>query len=95
MSLVFEMIPTEGIAVLSYLIGDDSQGTACVVDPCADVDRYVELARKKKVAITHIFETHIHADMISGSCELRDRLGGETKIFVSEEGGGAYEFQTS
>lgn len=92
MSLVFETIPTEGIAVLSYLIGDDGTGTACLVDPCADVERYVELARKKKVAITHIFETHIHADLISGSCELRERLGGETLVCVSGEGGARYDF---
>src|SRR5688500_5437395 len=92
MSLVFETIPTEGIAVLSYLIGDDGPGTAAVIDPCADVDRYVELARKKKVAITHIFETHIHADLVSGSCELRERLGGGVKIFLSCEGGAKYDF---
>ena len=92
MSLVFETIPTPGIAVLSYLVGDDSEGTACLVDPCADVDRYVELARKKRVAITHIFETHIHADLISGSRELRQRLGAETLICVSCEGGASYDF---
>lgn len=92
MSLVFETIPTPGIAVLSYLVGDDAQGTAAVFDPCADVDRYVTLAREKKVAITHIFETHIHADLVSGSLELQSRLGGEAKVFVSVEGGAEYEF---
>lgn len=92
MSLVFETISTEGIAVLSYLIGDDGQGTAAVIDPCADVDRYIELAREKKVAITHIFETHIHADLVSGSRELQERLGGDAKLMVSVEGGPAYDF---
>lgn len=92
MSLVFETIQTEGIAVLSYLIGDDSSGTAALVDPCADVERYVELARKKKVAITHIFETHIHADLVSGARELQNRLGGDAEIVVSVEGGPTYDF---
>lgn len=92
MSLVFETIQTEGIAALSYLIGDDSQGTAAIIDPCADVDRYIELAREKKLAITHIFETHIHADFISGSRELQARLGGDAKIMVSIEGGPTYDF---
>lgn len=63
MSLVFETIPTPGIAVISYLVGDDEQGTAALFDPCCDVDRYLKLAQEKKVAITHIFETHIHADL--------------------------------
>lgn len=92
MSLVFETIQTEGIAVLSYLIGDDAQGTAAVIDPCADVDRYLELARQKKVAITHVFETHIHADLVSGSRELQERLGGDAKIMVSMEGAPTYDF---
>jgi len=92
MSLVFETIQTEGIAVLSYLIGDDGPGVAAVIDPCADVDRYVELARKKKVAITHVLETHIHADLVSGACELRERLGGDVKVAVSCEGAPKYGF---
>ena len=92
MGLVFETIQTEGIAVLSYLIGDDSSGTAALVDPCADVERYVELARTKELAITHIFETHIHADLVSGARELQHRLGGDAKIMVSVEGGPTYDF---
>ena len=70
MSLVFKTIQTDGIAEISYIIGDDDEGVAAVFDPRADVDVYVDLAREAGVAITHIFETHIHADLISGSCEL-------------------------
>ena len=47
MPLIFERILTEGIAELSYLIGDDSQGVAAVVDPTPDVDKYIDLARAK------------------------------------------------
>jgi len=54
MALIMETVQTEGIAQLSYLIGDDSSGTAAVIDPRADVDIYLELARKRKVSITHI-----------------------------------------
>jgi hypothetical protein len=49
MSLVFKRIQTEGIAELSYLIGDDSAGVAAVVDPTPDVDKYVTLAREHGV----------------------------------------------
>ncbi len=62
MALIFERIHTEGIAALSYLIGDDSEGVAAVFDPRPDVDCYLQLAREKEVSITHIFETHIHVD---------------------------------
>jgi len=92
MSLVFKTIQTEGIAELSYLLGDDDEGTAAIFDPRPDVDVYVEMAREAKVAITHIFETHIHADLVSGSRELCARLE-SAKIFVSHEGGAKYEFE--
>jgi hydroxyacylglutathione hydrolase len=91
MALVFERIQTAGIAELSYLVGDDSAGVAAVIDPRADVDCYLELAREKQVSITHIFETHIHADLVSGARELCARVE-SAKIFVSHEGGARYDF---
>jgi hydroxyacylglutathione hydrolase len=91
MSLVFKTIQTEGIAELSYLLGDDDEGIAAIFDPRPDVDVYIDMAREAKVAITHIFETHIHADLVSGSRELCARLD-SAKIFVSSEGGAKYGF---
>lgn len=92
MSLILETVQTEGIAELSYLIGDDKSGEAAVIDPRPDVEIYVELARKRKVTITHIFETHIHADLVSGSRELADRVQ-TAAIYVSHEGGAKYDFE--
>lgn len=92
MSLVFEAVQTEGLAEISYLIGDDDEGIAAVFDPRADVDIYVDLARTKNVAITHIFETHIHADLVSGARELC-ALVDSAKIYVSHEGGAKYAFE--
>ena len=54
MSLIFEPIETEGLAEISYLVGDDEEGVAAVFDPRADVDVYLDLAREKNVSITHI-----------------------------------------
>jgi hydroxyacylglutathione hydrolase len=80
--------PKPGFTALSYLIGDDAAGVAAIIDPRADVDCYLELAGSKKVSITHIFETHIHADLVSGARELWARVGADAaKIFVSHEGG--------
>jgi len=91
MSLIFERIQTDGIAVLSYLVGDDSEGVAAVFDPRSDVDCYLQLAREKQVSITHIFETHIHVDFVSGARELCARAE-SAKIFLSHEGGARYGF---
>ena len=92
MSLRLEQILTEGIAQLSYLIGDDSTRTAAVIDPRSDVEVYVEKARELGLSITHIFETHIHADFVSGARELADRVGSAT-IYLSGEGGAKYRLQ--
>lgn len=91
MALIFECIQTDGIAELSYLVGDDSDGVAAVFDPRPDVDCYLQLAREKQVSITHIFETHIHADFVSGARELCARVK-SANIFLSHEGGARYGF---
>lgn len=91
MGLIFERIQTTGIAELSYLVGDESAGVAAVIDPTPDVEKYLKLARENAVSITHIFETHIHADLVSGSRELCARLA-SAKIFASHEGGARYGF---
>ena len=89
--MIFEAVFTEGVAHLSYLIGDKATGKAAVIDPRRDVEVYVELARKNKVAITHVTETHIHADFVSGTRELCDRVG-TAKAHLSAEGGARYGF---
>src|SRR6266849_4553329 len=91
MSLVFKTIQTEGIAELSYLVGDDDEGVGAIFDPRLDCDVYVDMAREASVAITHIFETHIHADLVSGSRELCARVE-SAKIHASSEGDAQYGF---
>lgn len=92
MSLVFEQIHTPGIAQMSYLLGDSSKGVACIIDPRPDVDCYLDLACKHAISITHIFETHIHADFLSGGLELKRRLP-SAKVFSSCEGDARYGFE--
>ena len=92
MGLVFESFFADGISQLSYLVGDDSEGTAAVIDPRPDVDVYLHAAQQREVSITHVFETHIHADFMSGSRELAARVGG-AKIYCSHEGGAEYGFR--
>jgi hydroxyacylglutathione hydrolase len=90
-AVVFETVRTDGLAHMSYLIGDRSSGRAAVIDPRRDVDIYLELARKHRLTITYAVETHIHADFVSGSRELVARTG-TAKAHVSVEGGAHYGF---
>ena len=75
MGLVLEQIKSPGLAQLSYIVGDDSAGLAAVIDPRRDVEIYLQRARELGLRLTHAIETHIHADFVSGSRELQDRLG--------------------
>lgn len=63
------------LAHASYLIG--SKGQAVVVDPQRDVEQYIAEAAKHNLKITHVLETHLHADFVSGHRELAERVGAE------------------
>ncbi len=62
-----------GIAQSSYLLGAES--TCAIVDPSRDVERYLDAAGGLDLAITHVLETHLHADFVSGHMELRETTG--------------------
>ncbi len=89
--VIFEPIRTDGLALISYFVGDKKSGMAAVIDPRRDVEVFVELAAKHKLKITHALETHIHADFVSGSRELADRTG-TAKVYASVEGEARYGY---
>lgn len=72
------------LAQASYLIGCGRNGAAIVVDPNRDVEQYLRAADAEGVRITHVIETHIHADFVSGSRELAARTG--ATLYLSDEG---------
>lgn len=57
MGLVRDRIEAEGLAQLSYLVGDDAAGLVAVIDPRRDVDVYLDDARRRGVGIAHVVET--------------------------------------
>ncbi|MEA2609758.1 MAG: hydroxyacylglutathione hydrolase [Chloroflexota bacterium] len=65
----------EGLGHLSTLIADESAGVAAVVDPRRDVDVYLDAARSDGLRITHVVETHLHNDYVSGGRELAALTG--------------------
>jgi hydroxyacylglutathione hydrolase len=66
-------IDTPTLGDRSYLVHDGQ--VACVVDPQRDIDRVVELAGREGVRITHVFETHIHNDYVTGGHALAAATG--------------------
>jgi hydroxyacylglutathione hydrolase len=76
-----------GLAIYSYLVGDEKTRQCAVIDPTRDVDEYLQIAKREGLRITHALETHVHADFVSGSAELKARLGDEMQVVVSGLGG--------
>lgn len=65
----------EGLGHQSYFISDEESGSAAVVDPRRDVEVYLEAAHRAGMRITHILETHVHNDYVTGARELAARTG--------------------
>ena len=60
----------EGLGHLSTLVADEAAGTAAVIDPRRDVDVYLEAAASAGLRISHVVETHLHNDYVSGGRDL-------------------------
>ena len=73
-----KQIYTSCLAEASYYI--DSNGEAIIIDPIRDTKPYIDLARQRNTRIKYIFETHFHADFVSGHLEL-SRLTGAKIVF--------------
>ena len=84
--MYFEQFYLGCLAHASYLLG--SQGEAIVVDPQRDVDLYLKAAQENGLTIRHIFETHLHADFVSGHKELAARTG--AKIYFGAQAGATF-----
>ena len=71
--MYFEQFYLGCLAHASYMLG--SEGEAAVIDPQRDVELYINAAAEHGLKIRHIFETHLHADFVSGHVELARRTG--------------------
>jgi hydroxyacylglutathione hydrolase len=89
--MLFQHIYDKSLAQASYLIGCQKAGVAAVIDPKRDVDTYMDMAKANNMKITHIFETHIHADFLTGSRELAALTG--AGLYLSDEGGPDWQYE--
>ena len=89
--MFFQHIYDKTLAQASYFIGCQKAGVAAGIDPKRDVDTYLEIAKQNNMKITHVLETHIHADFLTGSRELAALTG--AKLYLSDEGGEGWEYE--
>jgi hydroxyacylglutathione hydrolase len=88
--MFFQRFYDTKLAQASYLIGCQQTGDAVVVDPNRDVEQYIAAAEREKLRVTHVTETHIHADFVSGARELAQRAG--ARLLLSDEGGSDWSY---
>lgn len=88
--MYFQHVYDKSLAQASYFVGCQKAGVALVIDPKRDVDTYIEIAKQNNMKITHIAETHIHADFLSGSRELAALTGAD--LYLSDEGGPEWQY---
>ena len=88
--MILKRFYDEKLSQTSYLIGCAATGQALVVDPNRDVDQFIRAAEAEGVEITHVAETHIHADFVSGARELAEQTG--ARLHLSDEGGDDWRY---
>jgi hydroxyacylglutathione hydrolase len=73
MAMFIKQLYTGCLSEAAYYI--DSDGEAAIIDPLRDIDAYLKLAGERKAKIKYIFETHFHADFVSGHLDLAKATG--------------------
>ncbi len=89
--MFFKRFYDDKLAQASYLIGCQRTGESVVVDPNRDVEQYVTAAATEGLRVTHVTETHIHADFVSGARELAQRTGAQ--LALSDEGDADWKYR--
>lgn len=89
--MYFKQITVPGMGCFSYAIGCPMAQAMVVVDPKRDVQDYLDISRDEGMKITYIIDTHVHADHVSGSQELRSYT--RAKIGMHESTGVEFEYE--
>src|SRR5215475_10680774 len=71
--MYIQQLYTGCLSEAAYYI--ESKGEAAIIDPLRDIETYIDLARERNATIKYIFETHFHADFVSGHLDLAKFTG--------------------
>ena len=88
--MFFREVLNEDLGCASYMVADG--GEAVIIDPKWEVDQYLQAAKENGFRISHILETHNHADYLSGKRRLAKATG--AKIHISKDAGVEYEHES-
>ena len=71
--MFIKQLYTNCLSEAAYYI--ESEGEAVIIDPLRDIEAYIDLAKERNAGIKYIFETHFHADFVSGHLDLSKKTG--------------------
>ncbi|MGE5643878.1 MAG: MBL fold metallo-hydrolase [Byssovorax cruenta] len=85
-SYFIESFVDSGLGNSAYLIGSHDTHQGILIDPLRDVDRYLQVASNLGLSLTHVLDTHLHADFISGNREIayqtKAAIGASAEAYV-------------
>ena len=90
--MILERFYDDNLAQAAYLIGCEKGRGAMVVDPTIDIGIYINAAARRKLRITHVLETHVHADFLSGGASLAKETGAELCLSGEGDAKWGYDF---
>lgn len=79
--MYFKQITTPGLGCFSYVIGCPAARKMVIVDPKRDIQDYLDISREEGMTITHVIDTHVHADHVSGAHELVSMTGCDIMMY--------------
>ena len=83
--MFIEQIYTKCLAEAAYYI--ESNGEAAIIDPLREVEPYIQMAKERGAKIKYVFETHFHADFVSGHIDLAKQTGATIVFGPNAEAG--------
>jgi len=89
--MILKQILEPKLAHYAYLIGCQETGSAIIIDPQRDIDRYIGVAQQHGLHIEAAADTHIHADYLSGVPQFANREG--ITVYASDEGDESWKFE--
>jgi Zn-dependent hydrolases, including glyoxylases len=93
--MILERFYDDNLAEASYLIACEKSRNAAVIDPTLDIGIYTALAERRKLNITHVLETHVHADFLSGGAALAKEAGAELCLSAEGDAMWGYDFSSA
>jgi glyoxylase-like metal-dependent hydrolase (beta-lactamase superfamily II)/rhodanese-related sulfurtransferase len=89
--VLFKQFVDDDLGCASYLVGDENEGEAVVVDPAYAIEQYLEEGERRGVGVTRVLETHTHADHVSG--HGRFALEHDATVCIHPAGEPEYPFE--